>query len=336
MLDTNSHEVHFALEAVRQASLLVKQVETEMVSPALTKDDRSPVTVADFAAQALVSGLLAQAFPEDALVGEESSQALRAPGNEEMLHRVTDFVGRFLPGATPDQVCAWIDRGSTDSASRYWTLDPVDGTKGFLRGGQYAVALALIVQGAVQIGILGCPNLREGWIEDLKGPGSLVAAQRGGGTWTMPVRTGAGGFPTSAFQRLRASERSDPTQARLLRSFEAGHTNVEQVDELARRMGVTERAVRLDSQAKYAILAAGKGEVMIRLLSPEKPDYQEKIWDQAAGSLVVEEAGGCVTDLSGKPFDFTTGRMLTHNRGVVVTNGHLHAVVLRILKEIGA
>ncbi len=336
MLDLGSMEIQFAIDAVRQASLLVKQVETEMVSPALTKEDRSPVTVADFAAQALVGRLLWQAFPEDPLVGEESCQALKAPGNQEMLLRVTGFVSRFLPEATPERVCAWIDRGGSNSARRFWTLDPVDGTKGFLRGGQYAVALALVEDGLVQVGVLGCPNLRDGCIPDRTGSGALVVARRGSGTWVKPVTARAESLSENGFHPVHVSQQADPAEARLLRSFEAGHTNVAQVDELARRMGIHAEAIRMDSQAKYAILAAGGGEISIRLLSPDQPDYQERIWDQAAGSLVIEEAGGRVTDLAGKPFDFSTGRLLSANRGVVATNGHLHALTLRLLKEIGA
>ncbi len=92
----------------------------------------------------------------------------------------------------------------------------------------------------------------------------------------------------------------------------------------------------MDSQAKYAVLAAGKGEILLRLLSPSKPDYKEKIWDQAAGSLVLEEAGGQITDLDGKPLNFTTGRSLTQNRGILASNHILHDAALQALKQIGA
>jgi 3'(2'), 5'-bisphosphate nucleotidase len=92
----------------------------------------------------------------------------------------------------------------------------------------------------------------------------------------------------------------------------------------------------MDSQAKYAILAAGGGEASVRLLSPDQPDYKEKIWDQAAGALIVEEAGGRITDLSGKPFDFSAGRLLLHNRGVLCSNGLLHPVFLQALAEVSA
>jgi 3'(2'), 5'-bisphosphate nucleotidase len=121
-----------------------------------------------------------------------------------------------------------------------------------------------------------------------------------------------------------------------LRSFESGHTNVSQIDQVADALGVKVEPVRMDSQAKYAVLAAGHGELYLRLLSPKKPDYREKIWDQAAGSLIVEEAGGWVTDLDGKPLDFTAGRTLTNNRGILASNGHLHPQALQALRAVSA
>jgi 3'(2'), 5'-bisphosphate nucleotidase len=123
---------------------------------------------------------------------------------------------------------------------------------------------------------------------------------------------------------------------RILRSVEAGHTNVGQVDQLAENLNVQADPVLMDSQAKYAVLAAGAGDLMVRLLSPDKPNYREKIWDQAAGSIIIEEAGGRVSDLDGKPFDFTTGRSLLNNRGVVASNGAYHSLALQTLKELGA
>jgi len=92
----------------------------------------------------------------------------------------------------------------------------------------------------------------------------------------------------------------------------------------------------MDSQAKYAVLAAGAGELLFRLLSAAKPDYRERIWDQAAGSIVVEEAGGKVTDLDGKTLDFSRGRTLAANRGVVASNGLLHDAALAALAQVGA
>ena len=325
-------ELRFALDVVRQAARLVCAVQQEMVSPALSKQDRSPVTVADFAAQAFVAYRLAEVFPDIPLVGEENSAQLQS--SPETLAQVTHFVARLVPTASPESVCAWIDRGDSGVTGRFWTLDPVDGTKGFLRGGQYAVALALVVDGAPQTGVLGCPNLTPDGTEDMTGPGALFAARRGAGSFGLSM---AAEDPTEAdLHRLHVTAETSPRRARLLRSFEAGHTNVALLDEMAARLDVQAEALRMDSQAKYAVLAAGKGEAIVRLLSPDKPGYKEKIWDHGAGSLVVEEAGGRLSDLDGKPLDFTAGRSLIHNRGLLVTNGSLHPAFLETLRALGA
>ncbi len=133
--------------------------------------------------------------------------------------------------------------------------------------------------------------------------------------------------------QLHVSSIADPAKARVLRSYEKAHTDADSIDELASTLGITAPTVAMDSQAKYSVLAAGAAEILLRLMSPNHPDYREKIWDQAAGSIVVEEAGGRVTDLDGKPLDFSKGRTLAENRGVVATNGRLHDAVLEGLRD---
>ena len=325
MLEIGHPETRFAVEAVRRAALMARRVQADMVDGSLTKDDRSPVTVADFAVQALVAALLAEASPDDALVGEEDSAALREPANAGVLTKVCAFVRRELPQATEDSVCAWIDRGNAERGSRFWTLDPIDGTKGFLRGEQYAVALALIVYGRVELGALGCPNLRDAAASDIGGPGSLLVARRGAGTWTFPLEC------EGEARRLHVSTIADSAAARTLRSVESGHTNVDQMGDLLGAMKVGGAPVLMDSQAKYAVLASGTGDLLFRLISPKQPNYRECIWDQAAGSIVVEEAGGKITDLSGNTLDFGRGRKLEGNRGVCASNGFLHDAALAAL-----
>ncbi len=324
MFNINNPEIKFALDSVREAAQLVQTVQKESTKNALTKGDKSPVTVADFASQALVSYHLLQAFPDAVLVGEEASDVLKAEGAENLLAQVTGYVARFVPETEPATVCEWIDRGAADPAKRFWTLDPIDGTKGFIRGDQYAVALALIDDGQVQIGVLGCPNLGAS--------GTLTVAVRGEGTWLTSIAD----FEKNDWKRIQVSPRAKPNEARLMRSFESGHTDVSKIDEFASALGSTAEPIRMDSQAKYAVLAAGEGEIILRLLSPKMPNYQEKIWDQAAGSLVLEEAGGKISDLYGKALDFSVGRKLINNRGVLATNGLLHDAALKALEKIGA
>lgn len=330
MFNTKTPEIEFALHAVRQASLLVRAIQQELVNASLTKDDRSPVTVADFASQALVAAMLEQAFPNDALVAEEDSSALHRVESRPVLETVNNFVHTVIPNADEEQVCRWIDRGQSSPANRFWTLDPIDGTKGFLRGDQYAVALALLIEGQVQIGVLGCPKLRMPNITASDDDGVLVIAVRGQGSWATSLQN------PQTFTRLSASAQTDIHQARLLRSFESGHTNVSQIDTFVEHLQISTEPLRMDSQAKYAMLAAGHGDLLLRLLSPNKPDYREKIWDQAAGSIVIEEAGGRITDLLGRPLNFRFGRSLLENRGILASNGHLHPLALQALSEISA
>jgi 3'(2'), 5'-bisphosphate nucleotidase len=327
MLD--SPEAQFAIEAVREAAILARRIQREMVSGSLTKDDRSPVTVADFAVQALIARRLVESFPIAALIGEEQSDALRLEEGITILDQITTFVRTAISDATPEEVCGLIDRGSGEPPESFWTLDPIDGTKGFLRREQYTVALGLIENCQVQLGVLGCPELADSRRPDTNGSGSLVAAVRGEGTWHRPLEGGD-------WKRLNVSKRSQPSTAHILRSVEKSHTNVDEIGQLAANLGVTTPPLGMDSQAKYAVLAAGEGDVLLRLISPSRPDYRERIWDQAAGSIVVEEAGGRITDLDGKPLDFSHGRTLAKNRGILATNGHLHDAVLEGLRAIDA
>lgn len=331
MLNLERPETRFAIDIVRQASKMVKRVQAEMVSTAFTKGDFSPVTVADFASQALVGRALAERFPDQPFVAEESASELRRPDGLLTLEQVTGFVSALVPGSTPEKVCEWIDHGAGEPIGEFWTLDPIDGTKGFLRGDQYAVALALIVNGKLQIGVLGCPNIADGYKPDPRGGGTLAVAVRGEGAWQTELEN-----ETSSFEVLQVSDVKVPEQARLMRSVESGHTNIGKMDYLAEELAVEVEPVRMDSQAKYMLLAAGKGDLYLRFLSSRQPDYKEKIWDQAAGSLIVEEAGGQVSDLHGKLLDFSAGRSLLHNRGVLASNGHLHQQALKALQVIKA
>lgn len=329
MFDHHAAEADFALHAVRVAARLCRQIQGEIVTHALAKSDRSPVTVADFASQAVVARMLRDRLPNDILVAEEDSAALRSPAEVSTLEAVTSYVADLHPEADKISVCTWIDYGAGTTEGRFWTLDPIDGTKGFLRGDQYVVAIALIENGQVVLGALGCPNLNQDLRPDIGGEGSALIALRGQGAWST-------GLDVDSPRRLEVSDRDDPSQARILRSFEVGHTDSAKIDDLTLALGTEHPPVLMDSQAKFALLASGAGDLIFRLLSPSQPNYEEKIWDQAAGSIVVEEAGGKVSDLRGKALDFGQGRGLANNIGVLVSNARLHEQALEALRAVGA
>ncbi len=326
-LEWSSPDFRFALDAVRRACGMTRAIQAGMNAVQMVKGDLSPVTVADYAAQAVVAKSMMDTFPGAVLVGEEGADALRTGDGAAALPLVTQYVAREVPGASPGNVCDWIDHGQAEPGDRFWTLDPVDGTKGYLRGGQYAVALALIENGAVQLGVLGCPSL--GPDCTLGNPGGvLVAAIRGHGAARFRLDGGEDRV------KLRVSSCAEMRSVRVLKSQEASHTDSGGIGKLMHALGIEAEPVSLDSQAKYALLAAGEGELLLRLLSPKQMDYKERIWDQAAGAIVVEEAGGRITDLDGKRLDFTRGKSLDANRGICASNGPIHDAVLGALASL--
>lgn len=303
-----------ALQAVRTASIICSRVQEQLVSEdSLAKKDKSPVTVADYASQALICHTLKAHFPDIPIVGEENADALRKPENAPLLKKIHTF----LPEMTEASILTAIDYGNADGGDLFWTLDPIDGTKGFLRGDQYAVALALIEKGRVVLGVLGCPNLEyeEGH------PGSLFYALRGQGAFSAD-------FNMDKSSSIQVSHRRPDDTVRFLESVEAGHANHAGQAEVMAFFGDRKASVRVDSQVKYAVLARGEADVYLRLPRPDMPDYREKIWDHAAGVIIVEEAGGMVTDVSGQPLDFSRGRTLSQNRGVIGSNGQFHDPVV--------
>ncbi len=320
-------EREVAVQAVREAARLCRAVAAAVSPEVLAKKDRSPVTVADFGSQALIARTLAGAFPDDPLIAEEDATELRQPENapifDQVLRHVRAVIGPGDSGILPDadEVCRWIDRGgASEPRDRSWTLDPIDGTKGFLRGEQYAIALALLTEGQLAVGALACPGLD-----------TVFYAVRGEGAFAVPLEAKAEGEAGPPV-RVQVSDRADPAAARFCESVESGHSAHGEAASIADRLGLTAPPLRMDSQAKYAVVARGEADIYLRL--PTRADYREKIWDHAAGALIIAEAGGTVTDIHGRPLEFHHGRELAANRGVIVTNGRLHDRVLDVIGEL--
>ncbi len=225
------------IDAVRAASEICRKIQTRLVGEdTLTKKDRSPVTVADFASQAVVCRMLHRHFPDIPVVGEEDARDLQEPENRDLLERIA----HFLHGWSENEIVSAVDKGTGSPGSIFFTLDPIDGTKGFLRGDQYAVALSLIRDGTVVLGVLGCPNLAFGEGEL---PGTIAYAQIGKGAFGQPLSGGAG-------HRLAVSRMDGSGTVRFLESVESGHANHGQQAQIMGAFGDRRKSVRIDSQAK--------------------------------------------------------------------------------------
>lgn len=324
--------------AVSRAASVCRAVQSRLEDVAsILKSDKSPVTVADFASQAVVAWTLRDSLGSCVMVGEEDAHELReqiSQGEPATAEQVLDAVRTVWSDASMEAVLDAIDLGNADPEANaaYWTLDPIDGTKGYLRNQQYAVALAWIEAGRPTLGVLGCPNLSTDQsfpLGEKPAEGTIYAAAASSGTYELPDSV-----PASSGTPIRRSPRTEAEPVRMCESAESGHTSRDDSAAVVERLGQAGEPARLDSQAKYAVVARGQADLYLRLPRPGKR-YVERIWDHAAGSLVAAEAGCTVTDVLGNPLDFAHGAGLERNIGVVVGEPGVHARAAAVLGEIG-
>jgi 3'(2'), 5'-bisphosphate nucleotidase len=293
---------------------------------ALYKDGGEPVTLADYGSQAVILEEISRSFPEHAIIAEEGAAHLKEEDRGDLHRTLTTLVAEVLARPVSfEQVCGFIDhRGDSDSEYT-WVIDPIDGTKGFLRGDQYAVAIGILKNLEPWAGVLACPNLAADPADPNGLKGALLVGSQAGGVVRAALDSG---FE----QAVSVSAVEAAEEIRILGSVESAHGDPKLMTALVEAMGLGGAVVRMDSQAKYATVASGEAEIYLRPQS--RPDYRERVWDHAAGVVIVEAAGGRVTDLRGEALDFTRGETLESNRGVLATNGLIHDRVLEALARI--
>jgi len=312
-----------AVKAVALASKAALTVQAELVTEeTITKKDNSPVTVGDYCVQALVIHELSKAFPEYPFVAEEDAKTLAE--NPAVKDSVLKIVKTYFPDVTDSNLLETISKGGDGlkgHGNRWWTLDPIDGTLGFLRRDQYAIALALMEDNKPILGVLGCPALPIN--KEAKEKGCILIGVKGEGSF---IRT----LDSETETKISVSEKSDAKQAVFTESFVSRGYAHELNKGVVERLQVKTEPLRIDSQCKYAMVARGDSDVYLRLSSL---DYKECIWDHAAGDIIVQEAGGHVVDFHNKPLDYSQGTKLTNNVGIVCTNRNLFAPVLAALPK---
>ncbi|OWM91320.1 hypothetical protein CDL15_Pgr000264 [Punica granatum] len=326
-------ELVAAIDAVERACRLCVDVKRSLLSShgrILEKNDQTPVTVADFGVQALVSLELSKQFPSIPLVAEEDSAAIRS-------NNLADFVVDVTTSKTSS---------SDNPLSKGDILEAIDrgGKDAFSFGAQpatYWVGLALVVKGEIVLGVMGCPN----WQEDLSNvsrPGMIMVSHFGYGTWTKRLSytiEGTNKVPeywTRCFvDALRSVKEarfcipdsqtweSLPLSTSYKAKNEAGSLKEDEILLLPSCCG---------SLCKYMMVASGKASVfMLRT----KAERTIKAWDHAVGMICVHEAGGKVTDWEGSQINFAADlaerRIIFPSGGVLVTNGNLHEKILHMI-----
>ncbi|BFG27685.1 hypothetical protein CerSpe_139580 [Prunus speciosa] len=364
-----SQELDVAVRTVQLACSLCQRVQNGLISKTSdgvqSKDDNSPVTVADWSVQATVSWILSESFGSSnvSIVAEEDIQNLSKAKADGVLETVVKTVNECLAEAPryglngpkmalgTTEVLEAISRCNSigGPAGRFWALDPVDGTLGFVRGDQYAIALALIEDGEVVLGVLGCPNypMRKEWLNyhhryhriiskltpstsESWDKGCVIYARRGSGeAWMQPLLHVNKNlvWPNSA-RPVRVSSIDNPSLATFCEPVEKANSSHSFTAGLAHSVGLRKQPLRVYSMVKYAAIARGDAEIFMKFA---RAGYKEKIWDHAAGVVIIQEAGGVVTDAGGRPLDFSKGIYLEGlDRGVIASAGaNLHDKIIR-------
>lgn len=282
------------------------------------KGAAGPATVADLAAQAAITVSLRSALgPAVRIVAEESLEEAERLGGAALVAAAHAAVVAGGIGIEESAMrAALASGGDSGGGGSFWTVDPLDGTKGYLRGGQFAVAIALVEEGRPVLGALVAPRLAPSGHG--AGGGVVAVAAAGGGAVQSPID---GWEPV----RLGVRPWSSGAPVRVAGSVEKAHSASDSLETMIASIGRVE-AVRIDSQAKYLLVARGDADCYVRR-SPSA-DYRECIWDHAAGALVATEAGAVVTDARGRPMDFAEGRRLVGGTGVLCAVPGLHERIL--------
>lgn len=346
-------ELKIAELTVQRAVLATKRVLGADRSNGMDKDDDTPVTIGDLAAQALIISALHHAFPKDTFLGEETAKMLR--DDDVLAEKVWDLVRTthldissdvqveeeiLATPRTKDEMMDLIDFGMGEgfekkSKGRVWVMDPIDGTLTFMRGQQYAVCLCLLEDGEQKIAVLGCPNLsldhlpiNENTVS--KEGGYLVSANVGCGVTLRQISSGDLQPAKRAVSRGVFKSLSQLGNIEALESNSMDHVKNKMV---AAKLGMTWPGVDIWSQQmKYVAMAVGGHDVMVRI--PVNDGHRTALWDHAGGHLLAEEMGIKITDVDGKDIDFGAGRRFYKNLGNVAAPVALHAQVLKAVQEV--
>jgi len=199
----------------------------------VVKPDMTPVSESDKRAEIAIRQRLAHVRPEDAVIGEEFG-------------------------------------GEQDVAGRAWVIDPIDGTKSYVRGmDTWSTLIALVVDGVVQVGVVAMPALSKRWW-----------AIRGGGAFADGRR-----IQVSAIDQL--------ADAQLVWSGVQEWDDADRFNDFLGLARACWRTRGIGDAWQYMLVAEGAAEIAV--------DPQVTLWDLAAVSIVVEEAGGSFTSLAGAP-----------------------------------
>ena len=262
-----AREVEVAQRLAKEAGALVMQYHGGKLTVE-NKAGNEPVTIADRQASDLIVGGLVDAFPDDVIISEENADDLR---------RLT--------------------------ANRVWYIDPIDGTKDFIRGEDgFCLMVGLCIGGRPRVGVIVQPLHKR-----------VFSAAPGAGAWIEA--------PGEPARQVRVSDIGELTAARLVASKSHRDTTIDQVKSA---LGISNELNIGSIGLKLGVIAVGERDLYVN------PSPRCSAWDTAGPEALLHEAGGRLSDIRGRPLRYDV-QEIAHKSGLIASNGKVHdAAIARL------
>ena len=297
-------ELKLAIKIVKKAAKITEWFRNKEYK-SFSKDDDSPVTLADFASQIYIIASLKNHFIDDEIIAEEedikfidkTSQNVVLQCFQELdlseLHDIKKLIQyRGIP------------------SHRQWTVDPIDGTIGFQKGLSYAVGVGFMENSIPKICAIAVPNYKGN-------PIAVFSAEKDQGAHVS--------YSYGDAIPIKVSQIEEIEDIKLCHSL---HYDQPWVMQFAKQAGIT-KFVQIDSMAKFAMIADGSADLYIK---PLHPDHSFS-WDFLPGDLIVRESGGTISDLEGISLEFLREKCKWTKPGIIASNSILHEEIIHKLKE---
>jgi HAL2 family 3'(2'),5'-bisphosphate nucleotidase len=296
-------ELSLAVDLVKEASKITEWFRTKNTSSFIKKDD-SPVTLADFASQIFIISNIKKYFPEDQIIAEEESSVFIDLYAENIVKKCYNSLNITFEENLKETLNY---RGS--NSKRQWTVDPIDGTKGFQKGLAYAIGMGFMIQAEPTVCAIGVPNYKNTRL-------TIFSAEKNHGAKVS--------YGDQNFTKISVSSKNEIKKFRICHSL---HYNKPWVLDFARSLGIT-NFIPLDSMAKLCMVADGSSEIYIKPMNMQR----SYTWDFLPGELLVKEAGGVITDIRGNPIQYVNDKCKITAPGLIASNGIRHEELLNLLK----
>lgn len=298
-------ELNLAVELVKTATDITEWFRVRGFK-SFQKEDESPVTLADYASQLFIVKKLKEKFPNDRIIAEESFNInidINVQKNIKRCYRsleldIIEDIERILNYRGP-------------YSPRQWTVDPIDGTKGFQKNLSYAVGIGFMINSELITAAIGVPNYNE------KGRALFIAEKNQGARVS---------YGEEDFIPIRVTNNKNIKKAKMCHSL---HYDEPWVIKFA-HIAEINKFIQKDSMAKFCMVADGTADLYIKPMDKNRSFS----WDFLPGTLIVNEAGGIVSDLKGNNLKFSNEKCIITAPGLVASNGILHEEILKYLKDI--